>query len=858
MNDIIDAEIPVPDVAIFQQPLKALCDHVWAWATEEYKRQMLRAGHCAASVVVDGRTLMMPLTSGSYRLGVYSKDADIDVVFVTTSIITRDMIFVSLVPYLHHCAGVTRIEAVRSARVPIVSLVVNGQEFDVLTCHLLPVVCGQRMETLTRNVCETMIATYEWCNGVDETSIWSMGGPRFANAICAIMPSSRAFTTFLYCVRFMRHWAKTRLVYSNKCGYFGSVNLCILVAWIQQHFPGIAEDTLGVITHLFNVFHVWFQHGHWEHKDRKDGTASAKESVVRVMGKRAMVGMRPIDLIATSTEHEACPVYLKPYDWKCVNETLLSDGDGMSGSRSGNADGSRCKRLKLSYNKEACVVLTPCYPQTNSMYSATPHSVRVLSSELARAAQICNEYVCVRDLCSTDCCAQTVAPAATPVEALSPPPPALMPAGPPHTLFRTLCESVSFAHVQRWICVSAEAPSTCEGNLWLGSVQSQIRHLVSLIGNADSDIDMGTFRHVPQWFDCDVLHHCIHNQQCHATHSQARDDAESPKHSKPKTPTIRRHTYIAANHDGKVRLYQQQWSLDACARAFQTSFTSPPQSLYSVSAAFVKSTCVPLALAPDATAPSLPLPARTHVSDGADNDTECGDATKSASSSTSTSDSSTPTHAPSAESAWGVSKAVPNVQKPSKPRLKLIHVSECPPVFKSLRLERIVAASKHRCGTRHDKSAAQTTSKVVQARRVLGCWVEPFDVYIGHNLCFGDGMRLNAHPYLSLQQWAQLISQEQQYAFLRKHFHRDADFRRLLQMHPTLGCTCGTPLQCHGHDITRAVGQVLIEFQRSTTATGTTLQSTETASIPRSSLAPRSSNRASQKVCPTLQVSLGH
>lgn len=61
--------------------------------------------------------------------------------------------------------------------------------------------------------------------------------------------------SFISVLRIVRRWAKRRGLYSNKMGYLGGVNWCILVCFINQLYPTAAPSTL--LLRFFMVLANW-------------------------------------------------------------------------------------------------------------------------------------------------------------------------------------------------------------------------------------------------------------------------------------------------------------------------------------------------------------------------------------------------------------------------------------------------------------------------------------------------------------------------------------------------------------------------------------------------------------------------
>lgn len=370
--------------------------------------------------------------SGSYRLGVYSKDADIDVVFVTPCLIKRTDVFRSFVGCLFETEGVTDIQAVPQARVPIIGLRIDGQEFDILTCHL---------GTKTLPARSALLETYDWMNAVDEASVLAFSATRVTEVLIHSVPQWEQYTTAL---RFLRLWAKRRCIYSNKAGYLGGVNVALLTAFVARLYPHALASTL--VTKFFEMFAEW----RWG-------------------------GGNPVRMHDFPSAE--CPVWLAGSEW-------------------------------TAHVGEAMVVLTPCYPQTNSMFSASSTSCAVMHREFRRGAHL-------------------LITAGT-----------AMPDVKQHieqATWQAVCAPLSLlATCSRFLRVTVTAPATTTGRSWQGYMESQTRHLVQYLSK--QELAVREFRYLPVWVT--------------RPPPPSADD------------TVLRETYICAEDDGKIRTYVVRGRLD--------------------------------------------------------------------------------------------------------------------------------------------------------------------------------------------------------------------------------------------------------------------------------------------------------
>jgi len=268
--------------------------------------------------------------SGSYRLGVHTPDADVDVVLVLPSVCARAThIFGASSPsalecVLRHDARVSSVVAVPGARVPLLGFTLAGCEFDVLT------VIAPRVRTAVSR--EAVLHDLLLLNGMDTASIISLNGARVTEYLCAAM--APCFRVFAAALTWLRTWAQRRRVYCNRAGFFGGVNLALLVARACQEAlcdescarPPAAELTPNaVLARLFRTCARWKWDVHHPYALR--------------------------DAAVTP-----CPMWLHAAEWTAATAAP----------------------------HECMVVLTPCHPRMNSTFSMSTYTLGVVVSEFRR------------------------------------------------------------------------------------------------------------------------------------------------------------------------------------------------------------------------------------------------------------------------------------------------------------------------------------------------------------------------------------------------------------------------------------------------------------------------------------------
>jgi poly(A) polymerase len=392
--------------------------------------------------------------SGSYKMGVHTEDADIDVVFVVPDTLPRTRVFTDFLRFMQGRPDVSGLQPLPDARVPIIGLALDGQEFDIMTCH----VPSMHMHTLhdgcralpTR---ELLLDTYDWMNGADEASILSFSGPRVTEIVLRAAPEERK-RDFLLALRYLRLWAQRRAIYSNKCGYFGGVNLSLLTCFVALRRP--AAVAAALVGHVFAFFAGW----RWS----KATTVAFIDDTTR------------------------CPAWLRSFEWSPVRT-------------------------------DAMVVLTPCFPRTNSMFSASDYTRNILQNEFRRGSRYFGAGL-------QGGWAQAAATGGDVAAAVS--------------FLGAVCRPYpGLACCPRFVRVTITTEDTPVGRTWQGYVEAQIRYLVWYMSR--QDLAVKTFRYIPVWSTTTATTPC----------------------------TRSRSTFVTAEDDGKIRTYLVKGSLEAALTYFR-------------------------------------------------------------------------------------------------------------------------------------------------------------------------------------------------------------------------------------------------------------------------------------------------
>ena len=179
---------------------------------------------------------------GSTRLGVHTPDADVDILCIAPSFIDRSDFFSSFCVMMRDRDDVSILSAIPDAYTPVVKFNIDGQAIDMIFVSLVITTIPNDLDVLDS----------KYLKNLDDQGIRSLNGSRVAEWICRLVPN---FPTFCTTLRFIKHWARQRGLYSNVLGFLGGVNYAILVAFVCQRYPNACAAT--VVQKFFLVYTQW-------------------------------------------------------------------------------------------------------------------------------------------------------------------------------------------------------------------------------------------------------------------------------------------------------------------------------------------------------------------------------------------------------------------------------------------------------------------------------------------------------------------------------------------------------------------------------------------------------------------------
>jgi len=182
-------------------------------------------------------------TFGSYRLGVHTPGADIDVLCVGSRHITHEDFFGTWVQMLENNDKVSDISPVPEARVPVCKFNFDGIDIDMVYAQV-------QQDAIFQDSFD--IFDDSNLRNMEMKSVNSLNGARVAQGLLNHVPDKEVFKEAL---RGVKYWAKLRGIYSNVMGYLGGISWAILIARVCQLFPRLSAG--AIIVRFFRFYDMW-------------------------------------------------------------------------------------------------------------------------------------------------------------------------------------------------------------------------------------------------------------------------------------------------------------------------------------------------------------------------------------------------------------------------------------------------------------------------------------------------------------------------------------------------------------------------------------------------------------------------
>ncbi|KAG9517080.1 Poly(A) polymerase, partial [Aureobasidium melanogenum] len=184
-------------------------------------------------------------TFGSYRLGVFSPGSDIDTLVVAPKHVSREDFFEhfrTILEAMSPAGAIEKCTAVPEAHVPIMKLVYQGIEIDLIFARL-------QLNSIPSNL---DLEDNSLLRGLDEVDLRSVNGTRVTDDVLRLVPQEKTFRHALRCIKL---WASRRAIYGNIIGFPGGIAWAIMVARIAQLYPHACGSL--IVARFFQLMRNW-------------------------------------------------------------------------------------------------------------------------------------------------------------------------------------------------------------------------------------------------------------------------------------------------------------------------------------------------------------------------------------------------------------------------------------------------------------------------------------------------------------------------------------------------------------------------------------------------------------------------
>ncbi|XP_037425156.1 nuclear poly(A) polymerase 3-like [Triticum dicoccoides] len=183
------------------------------------------------------------LTFGSYDLGAYGPESDIDAVCVGPCIASlQHHFFVVLRQMLEARPEVSDLHSIESARVPLMRFKFNGVSVDFPYAQLPVINAAEAIHANDPRLLEK----------VDAASWRCLSGVRVNRQIMQLVPNMKKFQLLLRCLKL---WARKRGIHCHLVGFFAGIHLAVLGAYVCRRHPNATANTL--LCRFFEIFSHW-------------------------------------------------------------------------------------------------------------------------------------------------------------------------------------------------------------------------------------------------------------------------------------------------------------------------------------------------------------------------------------------------------------------------------------------------------------------------------------------------------------------------------------------------------------------------------------------------------------------------
>ncbi|KAI7902857.1 Poly(A) polymerase central domain-containing protein [Cokeromyces recurvatus] len=191
----------------------------------------------------DLNCILLPF--GSYGLGGYLRNADIDLVLICPWLVKRNAFNKFFPDNLKHLATIRDVEVIRQASVPIIKCTVDSISIDISFVRLRESKIDPGINLLDDSLLDD----------IDPVCVASMDGPR-VNQFIKSQILSQHISIFQRCLQCVKYWANQRQIYSKPIGYLNGSSWTLLLVKAYQLIRNSSED-ITISSLLKTFFETW-------------------------------------------------------------------------------------------------------------------------------------------------------------------------------------------------------------------------------------------------------------------------------------------------------------------------------------------------------------------------------------------------------------------------------------------------------------------------------------------------------------------------------------------------------------------------------------------------------------------------
>nr|CAD2202757.1 unnamed protein product [Meloidogyne enterolobii] len=229
-----------------------------------------------------------------------------------------------------------------STRILILEFEMYGIDVDLIYAQIPFQKIGENFDIMDYEIIE---------ENKNKRSILALAGVRCLKIIRQYICQNQELLVLL--MRYVKIWAKNRLIYSNKAGYLSSVSLAIMSAKICIEYPQ-ATSLSFVIKQFFNLYNSW----DWEETP-----------------------LLLVNLIDTDQAFENDSEIVEP--WRGFKNDDSSSETGSSEKRETKNEGNDGTQMSI---------ITPGFPEQNTTFNVNKFTLKRIVGEIERGFALIEQY----------------------------------------------------------------------------------------------------------------------------------------------------------------------------------------------------------------------------------------------------------------------------------------------------------------------------------------------------------------------------------------------------------------------------------------------------------------------------------